>query len=100
MLFWVSGAYVELDDRSFVVVGVAVVGRGEDGDDQREVVVLVPLVHLVAFELRLVRPDDRQQLVVLEEVRRRLYAVEERAAADFVELISFREFALFVVDRI
>ena len=100
MLFWVSGAYVELDDRSFVVVGVAVVGRGEDGDDQREVVVLVPLVHLVAFELRLVRPDDRQQLVVLEEVRRCLYAVEERAAADFVELISFREFALFVVDRI
>lgn len=100
MLFWVSGAYVELDDRSFVVVGVAVVGRGEDGDDQREVVVLVPLVHLVAFELRLVRPDDRQQLVVVQKLGGRLHPVEEGAPAHVVELVSFREFALFIFDRI
>ena len=100
MLFWVRREYVEADDGSFVVVGVAVVGGGEYGDDQREVVALVPLVHLVPVELRLVRPDNRQQLVVVQKLGGCLHPVEEGAPAHVVELVSFREFALFIFDRI
>lgn len=58
----VEHVVVELDHRALVVVRVAVVRRREDRDHQREVAV-VPLVHLIAIQLSLVRSDDGQELV-------------------------------------
>jgi len=48
----------ELDDGSFVVVDIAVVGGGENGDDHWEFCGPIPLVHLVAIELSLMGPQN------------------------------------------
>ena len=53
--------------RTLVVVDVEVVGGREDGDDRGEAGGLALAVHAVAAVLRLVRPDDGQQPVVLQE---------------------------------
>ena len=47
------------DDGRLVVVLVAVVGGTEDGDHGGEER-FTPVVHLVALQLGLVRPDDRE----------------------------------------
>ncbi len=43
----VGQAYLELDDSSFVIVDIAVVGSREDGDDDWEVSGSIPAMHLV-----------------------------------------------------
>lgn len=53
------------EDRAAVVVHVEVVGRGEDGDDGREVAFGGLAVHRVAGVLRFVASDDGEQVVAL-----------------------------------
>ena len=67
-LLYVERVVLKFYDCAFVVVDVAVVGRGEDGDDHRELLRSVPLVHLVAVELRLVRTQHGQDLVLLQKL--------------------------------
>mmetsp|Transcript_13461 Transcript_13461/g.38280 ORF Transcript_13461/g.38280 Transcript_13461/m.38280 type:complete len:316 (-) Transcript_13461:203-1150(-) len=64
----VQRAVGEFQDRAFVVVDVAVVRRREDRDDRGEARLGVRLVHLVALELRLVRPDHGEEAVLLQEL--------------------------------
>ena len=73
LLFWLG--YLELDDGALVLVGVAVVRRGEDGDHLREGLA-APVLSPVAFELHFVRADEGDQLVVFQE------GAEERGAED------------------
>jgi hypothetical protein len=51
-----------------VVVHVEIVGRAEDGDKRWEARRLRLSVHAVSGVLSLVRPDDAEQIVVLQEV--------------------------------
>lgn len=62
VLFWVRAeGYLEFDDCCLVIVEVAVVGSGEDGDDCRELLLAAPVVHLESIGLRLVGSDDGEQ---------------------------------------
>ena len=54
--------------RTLIVVDVEVVGRTEDGDERRETGRCRLAVHAIAGVLCLVRANDRQQVVVLQEV--------------------------------
>ena len=78
MLFWRSekGAwgYFEFDKGALVVIDVAVVGCREDCDNRREVLLAVPLVHFVAFNLGLMRADQRKELVSIHELVHRFDA--------------------------
>ena len=63
---------LELYDCALVVVHVSVVWRRKYRDHHWEARLRVPLVHFIAFQLRFVRPDDRQQFVfILETLRLR-----------------------------
>ncbi len=55
-----------------VVVDVEVVGCGEDGDDGGEARGGVGFVHAVPGVLRLVRANDGQQVVAVQELAHRL----------------------------
>lgn len=65
--------------RSLVIVHVDVVGRRENGHQRREPGRLALAVHAVPVRLRLVRPDDRQQPVLVQKVAYRPMAKEVRA---------------------
>mmetsp|Transcript_129662 Transcript_129662/g.276607 ORF Transcript_129662/g.276607 Transcript_129662/m.276607 type:complete len:220 (-) Transcript_129662:473-1132(-) len=80
----VQGAVVELQDRALVVVNVAIIRRREDRDHRREARGWVGLVHLVAFELGLMRSDHRQKRVLLEELVGSLKGEEVRTTAHLV----------------
>lgn len=56
---------------NLVVINVEVVGRAEDGDQRWEARRLRFPVHAVARILCLVRPNDTQQVVVLQEIAAR-----------------------------
>jgi hypothetical protein len=73
-----------LEDGGLVVVHVQVVGRREDGDEGGKGGLRALLVHAVAGVLGLVGADDREQLVVLQELAAGGVAVEEGAAPDGV----------------
>mmetsp|Transcript_19137 Transcript_19137/g.38634 ORF Transcript_19137/g.38634 Transcript_19137/m.38634 type:complete len:271 (+) Transcript_19137:1903-2715(+) len=75
---------LKLQNCALVVVAVAVVGSREDRNHCREPRPRVGLVHFVPFQLGLVGPDDREQLVLLEEHSSRLTPEEERTPADVV----------------
>jgi hypothetical protein len=60
-------AYFELDDCAFVIVEIAVVGGGEDGDDGGKLFLTPPVVHLESVSLRLMRADDGEQGILLQE---------------------------------
>lgn len=68
----------------FVVVHVQVVGCRENGDEAGETGRLTLAVHTVAGVLRLVRADDGQQVVFLQEVAARVITVEIGASSDRV----------------
>ncbi len=60
--------YFEFDKSTFVVVDITVVGSGENCDHCRKVLLSVPLVHFVAFDLGLVSSDQREELVAIHEL--------------------------------
>jgi len=64
--------YFELDDCGFVIIEIAVVRRREEGDDCWEFLSSGPFIHLEPLSLRLVGPDYRNDLVLLEETLRQL----------------------------
>lgn len=51
-------SYLELDDCSFVVIEVAIVGRGEDSDYGWKLFGAAPMIHLKPISLGLMCPDD------------------------------------------
>mmetsp|Transcript_21994 Transcript_21994/g.62851 ORF Transcript_21994/g.62851 Transcript_21994/m.62851 type:complete len:376 (+) Transcript_21994:482-1609(+) len=80
----VEGAVVELEDRAFIVVDVAIVRRRKNRDHRGEAGGGVGPVHFVALQLRLVGADDGKQLVLVEEAVDVFEGVEVRAASDLV----------------
>ena len=50
--------YFELDDCSFIIVKIAVVGSREDCDDSGELLLSSPVVHLESVCLSLMSPND------------------------------------------
>jgi len=96
----IQGIVLKFDHGSFIVVDVAVVGGREDGDDDREVGVAVPAVHLVAIELGLVRPDDRDQVVALEEAVDGVVPVEVAAPPHVVDPVDVLANPVVVVDGV
>uniref|UniRef100_A0A182J1E9 Uncharacterized protein n=1 Tax=Anopheles atroparvus TaxID=41427 RepID=A0A182J1E9_ANOAO len=69
---------------------VEIVGRGEDGDQRGETGGRALPVHAIAGVLRLVRPDNGEQLVVLQEITARLVAVEVRTPAHGIVRVEVR----------
>jgi len=65
-------------DAYLVVVHVEIVGRAEDGDKRWEARRLRLSVHAVSGVLSLVRPDDAEQIVVLQEVAARRVTASRR----------------------
>lgn len=63
---------------NLVVINVEVVGRAEDGDQRWEARRLRFPVHAVARILCLVRPNDAQQVVVLQEIAARRVTEKEK----------------------
>jgi hypothetical protein len=53
--------YFELDDCAFVVVEIAVVWCGKDGNDCWELFLPSPMIHLEAIGLCLMSPNDGQK---------------------------------------
>jgi hypothetical protein len=72
-------------DGSLVVVGIKIVGGREEGDHAREALGTLA-VHLVARVLGLVRADEREEIVPVEELDHGTVTVHIRAAAHFVVL--------------
>ena len=60
------------DNSAFVVVLVTVVWRTEDGDHRGERGVAAPTVHFVPVWLDLMRADDRDKVVFLQDFFDRL----------------------------
>lgn len=96
----VQSVAFKFDDCAFVVVDVAVVGCGEDGDDHGELLGPIPLVHLVPIELGFVRTNDRQQLILVQELVRRLLPKEKRTPSDIILDESLRAVAFVVFDGV
>jgi len=69
---------------SLVVVDVKIVWGREHGDEGGEAGVSAPLVHAVARVLRLVRADDGEELVLLQEIAHGVVAVVVGAATGVV----------------
>jgi hypothetical protein len=93
-------SYFELDDCALVVVEVAVVGGGEDGDDCGELLCARPLIHLEPLGLRLVRPDDGDDLVAFEEALRQLAPEKVGAPPHLVVLYQILTETVLVVHRV
>ena len=55
----VQGVIFKLNHCPLIIVHIAVVGGTEDRDDDREVLASIPTVHLVALQLSLMSPNDR-----------------------------------------
>lgn len=62
-----ASAYPELNVGCFIVVNIAVVRSGEDGNHLRKAFV-VPMVHLVPLDLGLMSSDKRNQVVPRKEI--------------------------------
>lgn len=75
-LLYIKSVLFEFDDSSFVVVHIAVVGGREYRYHHWELLCSIPLVHLISIELRLMCPQDRQQLVLMQELVDGLLAKE------------------------
>ena len=93
----VESIVLELYEGALVVVDVAVVGCRENRDHCREVGLAVPLVHLVALDLGLVRADYGEQVVVIEKLVRGLKAKEVGAPAHLVLLEGDLLLALVII---
>mmetsp|Transcript_31464 Transcript_31464/g.50957 ORF Transcript_31464/g.50957 Transcript_31464/m.50957 type:complete len:261 (-) Transcript_31464:785-1567(-) len=75
---------VELQARAFVLVHIAIVWGTENGNHARYLRLLIDHLHFVAVELRLMRTDNRRQIVLLEERGHRINAEHIRALAGLV----------------
>ena len=64
----VQRVLLELDDRSFVIVHITVVGRREYSYHCRKLLLAVPLVHFVPVELCFVRSNNRKKFVFLKKL--------------------------------
>lgn len=73
-----------LENGSLVRVNVKVVGSGEDGHDRGEASSLGLLVHAVTCVLSLVRTDNREKIVTLEELAGSVVGEEVATATDVV----------------
>ncbi len=92
----VSLPYIEFQDGPFVIIYVAVVRRREHCDYRRELALPVPVVHLVPFQLCLMRPQHREQPVLLKKATDCLCPVEEGAPSHFVCLEEHLLEAIFI----
>lgn len=72
-----------------VVIGVEVVGCREDGDNGGEPGLVVLTMHPIASVLRLMRSDDREEFVLIEELAGGVEGEGRGAASDLVELEQF-----------
>ena len=70
-----------LEHRSFVVVHIQIVGSGENCYQRWESGGLAFSVHSVSCILGLVRPDDGQKVVLLQEITACCIAIEVRTAS-------------------
>lgn len=63
----VEGVIFKLNHSPLIIVHIAIVGGTEDGDYDWEVLASIPTVHLVALQLSLMSPNDRDKVILLEE---------------------------------
>ena len=63
-----DGRYLKFYDCGFVVIEIAVIRSGEEGNDCWKFLRSGPFIHLESLGLSLMRPDYRNYLVFLEKV--------------------------------
>lgn len=70
MLFFenmINYLYLELDDGSFIIIEVAVVGSGKDCYDCRELLLSSPVIHFEPIGLCLMSSNDGKKTILAEE---------------------------------
>jgi len=70
-----SRTYFKLNKCSFVVVDITIVWCWKDGYHCWEILLTIPLVHLVALDLRLMSTDQREQLIFIHELIHGFYTL-------------------------
>ena len=96
----VKSVLFEFDYSAFVVVHITVVRCREYGDHYWELRRSVPFVHLVAFELGLVRPQYGQQFIPVQELVERLLPEEVRTPSYLIGQILLGTMSFLVLHRV
>ena len=93
----IQGVRFKLDDCSFVIVDITVIRCRENSYDNREFLSTIPLVHLVAIKLSLVRPQNREQFVLGKELICSTLTEEVGTTSDIIhlELLWTMTFVIF-----
>ena len=79
VLLYVHFFVLDQNNCALVVILAAVIWRREDRDYRRECRLTTPSVHLVAVVLHLMRPDDRQVVILSEQFFDRFQSKFHRA---------------------
>lgn len=100
VLLYVHHVVVEFYDSSSVVIDVAVIRRRKNSYHEGKFTVPTPFIKLVSINLRFMRSDDTEQVVLFKKFRHSFSIEVEGTASGGVRFISFRSFAILGVNRI
>jgi len=67
-LLYIECVVLKLNNSSFVVVHIAIVGCTENSDHNWEIRTAIPTVHLVPFYLSFMRSDNGDKTILLQKL--------------------------------